>query len=66
MTYRRTKYVNEFRIIESGENVEIHRCPECSGVFGVDATFLDQIRIKVICPMCSIGVTVADPPDEQP
>ena len=45
------------------ETVEIHRCPTCHGVLGIDWTFLDQVQDEIVCPMCSKEFTPSDPPE---
>ena len=42
------------------EQVEIHRCPICAGLFGADATFVDQVSVTVTCPMCKVKIDVAE------
>jgi len=60
---QKTKYIAEW----SNENVdvEIHECPSCDGVFGIDVSFLDQVKTEVSCPMCNAEVKVANPPKEE-
>lgn len=57
---QKTEYLAE-HTLESAEAVEIHRCPQCTGVFGVDCTFLDQVGIVIFCPMCTTEIKVTDP-----
>lgn len=38
------------------EKVNIHRCPSCMGVFGIDASFNDQAWGVIVCPMCAFEV----------
>ena len=32
-------------------------CPGCHGIFGIDATYIDQVNENVKCPMCGWPVT---------
>jgi Zn-finger nucleic acid-binding protein len=43
------------------ESVEIHRCPRCHGLLGIDSTYLDQVDTTVICPMCTKEICFSDP-----
>ena len=53
-----TKY--HYSIIDNTETgVEVHECPHCNGLFGVDWTYLDQISEEVNCPMCNNRVICA-------
>lgn len=46
--------------VGDGENIEVHRCRICHGVFGIDSTFTDQVSEDVACPMCNTHVKLAD------
>lgn len=59
-----TKYIAEWTN-EAKVGVEIHECPHCTGVFGVDWTFLDQVSQEIKCPMCEIEVHVSDAPEQK-
>ena len=59
MKMKETKYIQEV-IDEDEVGVEIHECPHCTGVFGVDWTFLDQVSQEVKCPMCEQPVLCVD------
>ena len=48
----------DIHALPNDEEVEIHRCPFCNGVFGVDSTFVDQVGTKITCPMCETRITV--------
>lgn len=56
-----TIFIKEIPLRLTNEAVEIHRCPSCDGVFGIDASFLDQIGIVIFCPMCTTEIKVTDP-----
>jgi Zn-finger nucleic acid-binding protein len=56
-----TQYIRNVILQSSGEEVEIHRCPSCDGVFGIDASFLDQVGTEVSCLMCDVEINISDP-----
>ena len=35
-------------------------CPICNGLFGIDATFLDQDGPYVVCPMCLVPICIEE------
>jgi hypothetical protein len=55
-----TTYLGEWKQ-EGDIAVEIHECPQCKGLFGVDWTYLDQQNDNVVCPMCEITVECVHP-----
>ena len=48
-------YLRELEL-ENDEALEIHRCPQCRGLIGIDAHFLDQVTDRITCPMCKVEV----------
>ena len=62
-----TTYVTEFVVEPKPEfpvDVEIHLCPCCHGVFGIDTSFVDQVTVKIECMMCDNTIEIADPPED--
>lgn len=45
-------YLGEAPVTDKG-HVELHECPGCGGLFGIDVTFLEQVEDDVHCMMCS-------------
>ncbi len=40
--------------------LEYVTCPFCSGLFGIDQTYLEQVDDHVHCPMCCMEVVITD------
>ena len=57
----KSRYIKQIAIEETDEDIEVHQCPHCNGVFGIDATFTDQVGDDIICMMCYKQVVLADP-----
>lgn len=54
-------YITEFWIKNHDEHIEVHRCPQCAGILGIDSTFLDQVDTSIICPMCTSRIELDNP-----
>jgi len=54
MPVLRTNHIAFLMITTSGEEeeLEVIRCPGCLGIFGVDASYIDQVDSTISCPMC--------------
>jgi DNA-directed RNA polymerase subunit RPC12/RpoP len=37
-----------------------YECPRCSGHVMLDATFLDQVSLEVVCPYCECSIVVPE------
>lgn len=53
-----TIYISEIDIED--ETIEVHRCPFCKALFGIDVTYLIQVSETVTCMMCANEVEVAE------
>lgn len=51
-----TRFVIEIEVKQANANIEVHVCPDCSGTFGIDSTFVDQVTHEINCPMCDAGI----------
>lgn len=60
---KNTTYIKDIEL-NNDEVLEIHRCPECTGIFGIDYTFVDQVQEEVVCMMCLIEIHISDTEDK--
>lgn len=47
-------YADNHKTIE----LEVAECPHCHGLFAVDANYLADIDVFVLCPMCCLGIEI--------
>lgn len=60
----RSLFIQEVKLDSTKEAVEIHRCPHCKGVLGIDTSYLDQVAVIIKCPMCEQDFKAEDPTED--
>ena len=56
----KSQFIKEIGLEETNENLEIHKCPFCGGVFGIDSSFIEQVDDAIVCMMCFKNILLAE------